>query len=93
MRKLAENSASFATSNQETIYLGIKKSGDIVGLEDLETPQARDHLQMRILGIIATIEPQIRVDIDFIKKDLKDIVRITVPKGSEPVFMLTVYLI
>ena len=86
VRKLAENIASFATSNQGTVYLGIRNSGGIVGLNEAKAPQSRDELQRRIIGIIAMIEPQIRVDIEFIKKDLKNIVRITVPKGSEPLY-------
>ena len=49
VRKLAENIASFATSNQGTVYVGVKKSGDIVGLKDMEAPQERDELQRRIL--------------------------------------------
>ena len=85
-RKLAENIASFATSNDGTIYLGIDDSGKIVGLKDLEVPEARDILQRRIAGIVRMVEPEIRVSIEFIQRDSKNIVRIGVPKGSEPIY-------
>ena len=44
------------------------------------TPQGKDFLQRRIIGIVNTIEPTIKVEIDFIKKDSKNVVRITVSR-------------
>jgi len=85
-RDLAAVIASFATSNTGTIYIGVDDSGGIVGLDGLDNTKGRDEFQQRILGISRTIEPAVRVSIDFFKKNSKNVVRIIVPKGSEPIY-------
>lgn len=86
VRELAEVIASFATSNAGTIYLGIDNSGNVVGIDGLDSVEAKDEFQQRILGITRMVKPQIRVNVDFIQKDSKNIVGITVPKGTKPVY-------
>src|SRR5215207_3000399 len=86
VRKLAENIASFATSNQGTIYIGINKSGDIIGIKGIDTPEEKENFQRRIFGIVSMVKPAIRVDMKFMTRNSCNIVKISVPKGSEPVY-------
>jgi hypothetical protein len=86
VRELAKVIASFATSNTGTIYIGVDDLGNIVGLDGLDNTRGKDEFQQRILGISNMVQPAVRVSIDFLKKNSKNIARIIVPKGSEPVY-------
>lgn len=86
VKELAEVIASFATSNTGTIYIGVDDSGTVVGLDGLDNTRGRDEFQQRILGISRMVEPAVRVSIDFLERNSKNVVRIIVPKGSEPVY-------
>ncbi len=88
IRELATNIASFATSNSGTIYLGIDNSGNVIGLENLESPSEKDEFQLRIIGIAKTVNPSIRVSIEFFKKDDKTVAKIIVPKGFKPIYFV-----
>jgi predicted HTH transcriptional regulator len=51
---LAKNIASFVTSNQGTIYIGISDFANIVRVnEDIDRSEERDKFQRRILGIVS----------------------------------------
>jgi hypothetical protein len=90
IRELAKNIASFATSNQGTIYIGIDDSANIIGIrDDIHTPQGKDGFQLRILGIVRTVEPPITVDLRFIQSGSHELVKIIVPRGSEPLYFVS----
>jgi ATP-dependent DNA helicase RecG len=88
-KKLADDIASFATSNGGRIYIYINATGKITPnppnrLND--SGNERDKFQRRIRGIVNMITPAFRVEVTFIEMDSGTIARIDVPKGNEPVY-------
>jgi hypothetical protein len=88
-RDVAKEIAAFATSNSGRIYLGVNDYGELVGVsgvKNLEDIAGKDECQKRAQGISRIVKPAIRVKVAFLKRRDKIIVRISVPKGSEPVY-------
>lgn len=88
-RDLAKEIAAFATSNAGTIYLGVNDDGKLSGVSDVKNLRditGKDAFQKRIQGTCGTIKPSIRVKVDFLEKLGKIIIRISVPKGVEPMY-------
>ena len=88
-RELAKEIAAFATSNLGIIFLGISDNGGKKGVKKngKSIQQLKDELQNRIAGIIrSTIRPSMNIIIDFIEENDLLYVKITVPKGTEPVY-------
>jgi hypothetical protein len=88
-RELAKEVAAFATSNAGTIYLGADDDGKVVGVEavaGLQDIRGKDEFSRRIEGTARSVDPPIRVSINFIDKEGRVVVRVDVPKGSEPVY-------
>ena len=88
-RELAKEIASFATSNAGRIYIGVDDDGNVVGAPDiagLSDIKGKDEYQKRIQGITQGIDPPVRVQVSFVEKDSKVVVRIDIPKGPEPVY-------
>lgn len=83
---LAKEIAAFATSNSGRIYLGISDDGTICG-SSLCQREGRDSLQTRIAGVCQkVVQPAIIAPVEFIEGNGKTVVRISVPKGTEPVY-------
>jgi hypothetical protein len=90
-RDLAQVIASFATSNLGTIYIGVDDHAKVVGVKgivDDQDTKGKDECQKRIQGITQGIDPPVRVEVDFIEKDTKIVVRIRVPKGAKAVYFV-----
>ena len=89
-RELAKEIAAFASSNLGTIYLGVDNDGNIKGVEAfrrMDEQRAKDDIQNRISNLTRdAVRPYITVKIDFIEVNNKVVVKITVPKGDEPVY-------
>jgi hypothetical protein len=88
-RDLAQVIASFATSNPGTIYIGVDDNAQVVGVEgiaNLLDTKGKDDCQKRIQGITQSIDPPVRVGVDFVEKDSKIVARIRVPKGDKAVY-------
>ncbi|MFH0847529.1 MAG: ATP-binding protein [Chloroflexota bacterium] len=80
---IAKEIAAFATSNTGIIYFGVAKNRTIVGIAET----SRDSIQNRISGICQkTVKPAIVVSLNFVEVDDKIVLKITVPKGSAPVY-------
>jgi ATP-dependent DNA helicase RecG len=87
VRELGKEIASFASSNQGTILIGVSDIGDLVGLENAKDPAGRDELLRRIEGICSgTIGPSITPIAKFGVEDEKVVMAILVPKGSQPIY-------
>ena len=89
--ELSKEIAAFATSNAATIYLGVDKNKNIVGVSAIKNfgeSQGKDSILDRLAGLTQkTIRPAINVTTDFIKvKEKIVVVKINVPKGVEPVY-------
>jgi hypothetical protein len=85
-RNLADVIASFASTDGGRIYLGVTDDGTILGLRDITAQKDRDAIQRRIEGTCSSIEPRIRVSVDFVELDGSNVVVITIPAGSEPIY-------
>lgn len=85
--ELAQAIAAFATANPGRVYIGIKPDKTIEGVE-INANNGRDIYQLKIARITNDIiRPKIRVKLYFIVPDAKKtVVRIDVPKGTEPVY-------
>jgi len=84
-KDLADNIASFATSNKGVIYVGIEKDGTFSNIDPLQG-LTRDEARRKITGIAKSVKPSVIPRIDFIEKDSKNVIRVEVPKGAEPVY-------
>lgn len=86
-RELAKEIAAFATSNTGTILLGVSDSGDLIGLQGIESPEGRDRTLQRLGGICrGTVKPSITPSAKFAVEGGKIVLVITVPKGRQPVY-------
>jgi ATP-dependent DNA helicase RecG len=84
---LAKEIAAFATSNTGTILIGVKDTGDLIGLDGMEDAQARDALLRRLEGICSgSIKPAVTPQATWTMESGHIVLVVTVPKGSEPVY-------
>jgi len=86
-RNLSEVIASFASTTGGRIYLGVDDDGTIVGIGEF-SQRLKDELQQRILGTCGSIEPRIRVSVEFVKRDAGTICVVSVPRGNEPIYFV-----
>lgn len=85
--ELAKEIAAFATSNAGAIFLGVSDAGQVPGLQEADDLAARDALRRRIEGLSSgAIKPSVVPRIDFLLHEGHDVVRIGVPKGTDPVY-------
>ena len=85
--ELAKEIAAFATSNQGTILIGVTNEGDLIGIQNMETPSGRDELLNRLQGICnGAVRPSITPLVKFAMENGKVVLCIVVPKGSQPVY-------
>jgi len=90
LHKILCDVVAFANTNGGTIYVGLSANPKmpIRGVE--EAPQAVAALQQEIQR---NITPPLEVTIDIQKSEGKDIVRLTVPKGPNPPYVLDAWKI
>ncbi|MDA7977878.1 MAG: putative DNA binding domain-containing protein [Pirellulales bacterium] len=88
---LAKEIAAFATSGGGKIYIGVAKTGVVIGLEAVETSEAREQLCDRIQGIAASgVVPAVRNVIStFASDDGKHAILIDVPKQNAPIYYVS----
>jgi tetratricopeptide (TPR) repeat protein len=87
VRDLAKEIAAFATSNDGTIYIGVKDDGTVCGLAHMDSLGARDELTNRVAGISSkTIKPSAPVSVSYNLYDGSTVARIFVEKGPEGVY-------
>ncbi|MGA2555190.1 MAG: ATP-binding protein [Verrucomicrobiota bacterium] len=80
--------AAFANTDGGTIFLGIKNTGEVVGV-DCDTPEKRDDELKRVRNItMQLIRPVISVQVEFISYASMTVVRIFVPRGEQPLYFL-----
>lgn len=85
--ELAKEVAAFGSSNPGTIFLGVSDDGSIVGLSGVNTITDRDRLQTRVEGVCAnSVSPPLITRTTFEEHEGKQVLRIEVPKGPEPVY-------
>lgn len=86
-RDLAKEIAAFATSNQGTILIGVSDSGDLVGINGIESPEERDNLLKRLEGICrGTVKPAITPVAKFAVENDLIVLVVIVPNGRQPVY-------
>ena len=84
VHELAKEIAAFSTAKGGKIFLGVKDNGDIIGVQEIDTPERIDALTKRIRGAAGTINPKVDISVDIVsEKDIR-IVIITVRKGIMP---------
>jgi hypothetical protein len=90
VHEIAREIAAFATSNPGTIYMGIADNKRITGIcsiREYRKTEDKDLILNRLAGIAQkTVRPPIKVAVDFIDYENKILIRISVPKGVEPVY-------
>lgn len=90
IHEIAKEIAAFASINPGTIYLGVSDKKRITGVSSIRKhgkKEGKDSILNRLGGITQkAIKPPIRVVIDFIDYEKDTLVRISVPKGVEPVY-------
>lgn len=89
-KDLGNEIAAFTTSNSGRIYLGIDDEGNIQGvrgINGINDKKNKDEYLKRIQGITReSINPPIRVEVNFLGRNGNVVIQITVPKGEEPVY-------
>jgi hypothetical protein len=78
--------ASFATSNEGLILLGVADNGDVVGIPDGADAATRDAVSQRIEGICRQIHPPVHVQLHWAIEGDFVVLGIRVPKGREPLY-------
>jgi hypothetical protein len=79
--------AAFANTNPGNIFLGVEDSGGVSGLRE-QTPQQRDQLLRKIRQVAAMIQPPVSPGATFLYYDGKTVLRLFVPRGSHPLYVL-----
>lgn len=80
---LAKEIAAFASRNPGRIYLGVNDKRKIIGIDVAQ----KDQMLNRIANIAQkSVAPSVQVSCDFFIHEGKTILRITVPRGSEPIY-------
>ena len=85
--ELSKEIAAFASSNPGTILIGVADDGSLAGLDDVDTPEGRDHLCRRIEGVCSgNVRPAITPVVKFAKEGEVVVLAIEVPRGAQPVY-------
>ena len=86
-RELAKEIAAFSTSNDGSIFLGVRDDGSICGLPGMETPPQRDALVSRVAGIASgAVQPAAAISLSFKVHEGSVVARVFVHKGHHPVY-------
>lgn len=86
VHELAKEIAAFSTTKGGKILLGIKDNGEIVGLQEINTPEGIDILTKRIRGVAEKIVPKVDLSVDVISENDTRIIIISVRKGVMPYY-------
>ena len=89
--KLAKEIAAFSTSNEGKIYIGVSKTGEIIGIPDItdiNNASQKDDFLKRLRGIVSKVRPRVITRIDFLEYTDKVIAVINVEKGPKKVYYL-----
>jgi ATP-dependent DNA helicase RecG len=77
--------AAFATSGGGRILLGVADDGTLVGL-DAASADAVDRLRLRAQGIIKTVKPGVKANVNAATEDGKTVLCIQIGRQAEPVY-------
>lgn len=84
-RKLAQELAAFGTSGGGIVYIGIEDDGTLIGV-DCSSGAERDDLAERLHGIVTSVKPDLKCDIQFAEEGGKTVAAVVVPEQDEPVY-------
>ena len=86
LQAILRDVAAFANTNGGTIYVGAgaKPKARVTGVERPEEAS-----RMLVEEISRALTPPLKVDIDVVKSEGKNVLRVTVPKGENPPYALT----
>ncbi len=86
LQAILRDVAAFANTNGGTIYVGAgaKPKARVTGVERPEEAS-----RMLVEEISRALTPPLKVDIDVLKSEGKNVLRVTVPKGENPPYALT----
>jgi ATP-dependent DNA helicase RecG len=79
--------AAFANTNPGNVFIGVEDNGGVSGLRE-KTPQERDQLLRKIRQLGTMIQPPVLPGATFLYYDGKTVLRLFVPKGSHPLYVL-----
>jgi ATP-dependent DNA helicase RecG len=79
--------AAFANTNPGNIFVGVEDNGGVSGLRE-QTPHERDQLLRKIRQVATMIQPPVSLGATFLYYDGKAVLRLFVPKGSHPLYVL-----
>lgn len=84
---LSKEIAAFASSNPGTILIGVADDGSLSGLDNVDTPEGRDHLCRRIENVCSgNVRPAITPVVKFAQEDEFVVLAIEVPRGTQPIY-------
>ncbi len=87
VRELGKEIAALATSGGGLILLGVADDGDLAGLGDMTSSEARDSVLRRLEGIChGMVKPSVTPHVTFGAENGEAVLGIDVPRGSEPVY-------
>ena len=89
--KLAKKIASFSTSNEGRIYIGVSDNGEIIGIstiDNINNTSQIDDFRQRLRGIVSKIKPRVITRIEFFEYNNRVIAVINVEKGPERAYYL-----
>jgi len=92
LHKILCDVAAFANTNGGTIYVGISANPK-TPIRGVDAERATEAVAMLQQEIQRNITPPLDVNIDVQKSEGKDIVRVTVPKGTSPPYVLDAWKI
>jgi hypothetical protein len=79
--------AAFANTNTGNIFVGVEDNGGVSGLRE-QTPHERDQLLRKIRQVATMIQPPVSPGATFLYYDGKTVLRVFVPKGAHPLYVL-----
>lgn len=88
VRHLAHEIAALSSQTEGgTVFIGIRKDGKVVGVNDVNTETERDFWRIRVRNIATkTMKPPNPVTVYFNEHDGLSVVKIWVPEGSAPIY-------
>lgn len=85
-RDFAKVVASFATSGDGLILLGVSDEGEVLGLQAMESSMSRDALVARIAGSCQGVDPPVRPTFSWATINEQIVLGVRVSKGTDPLY-------